>query len=227
MPYLLLPIGIDEWVEQGVAHTKQPQVPFQHWVEVALLAGHLHNASDKERGPGQSEAANENGHSADSLEVTGGPWGPVSPGWGSCMLCLADLLAVHGSNLEYVTVEEDKEEQGWEEANAGEGQHEARVKHSEEAAGPLVGGLLEYADPEWEEANEVRHQPQPGNAGPGHEPVHDLEIAEGLLDGKVPVKGNQHDREDRGSCRRSDKCHLKAAQGLLCGPSRAGELVCD
>lgn len=32
---------------------------------------------------------------------------------------------------------------------------------------------------------------------------------------KVPVKGNQHDREDRGGCRRSDKCHPKAAQCLL------------
>lgn len=58
------------------------------------------------------------------------------------------------------------------------------MKHSEEAAGPLVGGLLESADPEGKEANEVRQQPQPSKAGPDHEPIHDLEIAEGLLDGK-------------------------------------------
>ena len=110
LPHLLLPIGIDEWVEQGVAHTKQPQVLLQHQVEVALLAGHLHNARDKEWGPGQSEAANENGHRAHSFEVTGGPWGPVSPGQGSHMLRVADLLAVRGGNLEYVTVEKDKEQ---------------------------------------------------------------------------------------------------------------------
>ena len=143
------------------------------------------------------------------------------------MLRVADLLAVRGGNLEYVTVEKDKEQQGWKEADAGEGQHEARVKHGEEAAGPPVGGLLESVDPEGKEANEVRHQPQPGKAGPDHEPTHDLEIAEGPLDGKVPVNGNQHDREDRGGCRRSDECHPKAAQRLLRGPRRAGELVCD
>lgn len=143
------------------------------------------------------------------------------------MLHLSDLLAVHRGNLEYVTVEEDKKEQGWEEANAGECEHKAWMKHCKEAAGSLVRGLLEHRDSKWEEANDVRHQPQPNKAGSSHEPVHNLEVAEGLLDGKVPVKGNQHDCEDRGSCGRSDKCHPKTAQGLLCGLSWAGELVCD
>lgn len=71
------------------------------------------------------------------------------------------------------------------------------MKHSEEAAGPLVGWSAGIRGSRGKEANEVRQQPQPSKAGPDHEPIHDLEIAEGLLDGKVPVKGNQHDREDR------------------------------
>ncbi|OBS79008.1 hypothetical protein A6R68_18618 [Neotoma lepida] len=153
LPNLPLPIGIDEWVEQGVANSEEPQVLFQHLVEAAVLAGRLHNTSDKKRRPGQSEASNENRHSTDSLEVIDRPWGPVSASHGSCMFHLSDLLAVHRGNLEHVAVEEDKEEHSWEEAGAGEGQHKPWVKHGKEAAGPTVGGLLEYRDSEWEEAD--------------------------------------------------------------------------
>lgn len=225
LPNLPLPIGIDEWVEQGVANSKEPEVFFQHLVEAAFVAGHLHNASDEKRRPGQGEAPNKDRYSPDSLEVIDRPWGPASSNHGSCMFHLPDLLAVHRGDLEHVTVEEDKEEHSWEEASTGEGQHKPWVKHSKEGAGPVVGGLLEYGDSKWEEADKVRYQPQPCNASSSYKPIHDLEVTEGLLNGQVPVKGNQHDREDRGGCRRSDECHPKATQGLLCVLSRAGELV--
>lgn len=72
------------------------------------------------------------------------------------MFYFSDLLVVYGGNFEYVIVEEDKEEQGWEEVNVGEDQYEEWVKYSKEGIGVVVGGLLEYGDFKWEEVNEVR-----------------------------------------------------------------------
>lgn len=218
-----LPVGIEQWVQEGVAQPQQPEEVLNDFVGEALRAGHLHDAGDEEGQPGEGEAPDEHGHRAHGLHVTGGT------GWGTaatqpCLLHLLDMLHVHRGDFQHVTVEVEEEEECREEAEAEHGEHVGRLEEVEEGAFPMVGDPLEVRDEDRQEANDGSKEPEPHQAQPNSRACHQLEIVERLPDGQVPVTCNQDQGQDGGSTGRGHKSHSKDAK-LLGSMKGLGKLI--
>lgn len=190
-PHILLPVGVEQGVQEGVAQSQKPEVVLNDSVGQALKTDSLHDAGDEKWQPGQREAPDEHGDSAHGLHVAGGA------GWGAaprqpCVLHFLDMLHMHRGNFQHVTVEINEEKERWEEADAEDGEHVGRVEDPEEGALLMGGDLLKARTEDWEEADDGSDQPEPHQAHPNPQACHQLEIVERLPDRQVPVTGNHN-----------------------------------
>lgn len=209
LPHVLLPVGVEQRVQEGVAQSQQPEVALNDSVIEALGTHNLHDASDEKWQPGQHKAADQHGHSAHGLHVTG-----AAPGQPRTF-CFPDLLHVHRGNFQHVTVEVNEEKQDWKEAHAGDNENVAEVEDSEEGAFFLKGDLPKAWDKEWEKANDTSKQPERHQVQCYPRARDQLVIVERLSDCQVPVTRDQGQGQDRSSRRGCHKSHSQDTEDLL------------
>ena len=162
-PHLPLPEGVHQGVDQRVGQPQQPQMILQHFRELTALTQNMHDAHHEEGAPEHREAADEQRHRPQGLDVT-----PVAASQllmmlrmlmavavavvgrpGARLSDLEDLLLVVAGDLQDVQVDVDEHGEHGEEADAEQDDHAHLVNDGEEGTEAFVALGLELPHQDW------------------------------------------------------------------------------